>query len=103
MSLAGLGADRQEHRDARALAHAAREIEPAAVLLDDAIRHRQTEPGAAAGILGGEEWIEHAVALVLGNADARVLERHDHARNRSAVVLGIAKRIEPRRDADRAA
>jgi hypothetical protein len=32
----------------------------AAGLLDEAVHHRQAQPGAAADLLGGEERLEHA-------------------------------------------
>ena len=50
--------------------------EPAG-LLDDAVDHREAEPGAGARLLGRKERVEDAREVVLGDADAGVGDLDD--------------------------
>src|SRR4051812_41333324 len=60
-----------KNRHRRPLAWRARERDLAAVVADDARRHRQPEPGPLAPLLGGEERVEHGQQVLGGNALAR--------------------------------
>src|SRR5690606_71361 len=55
-------------------------LDPAVVLLDDAVRHRQAEAGSAAPLLGGVERLEDLVARLQRDAAAGVGHLDDHDR-----------------------
>src|ERR1700750_1335203 len=64
---------RQAHRQLSVFADPAVDLDRAAVLLgDDVPADRETEPGAFAGWLGGEERLKQFVADLGGDADAVV-------------------------------
>ena len=58
-----------------ALAEPAGDLDPALVLLDDAIDRRQPEAGALADFLGGEERLEDPRQMFRRNARAGVAHR----------------------------
>src|SRR5690606_39441032 len=53
---------RQDHVESRASARLAHHPDRSTALLHDAVDGGQPEPGAFAGLLRGEEWIEEAAA-----------------------------------------
>src|SRR5580700_8950 len=48
------------------------------MLLNDAVRQAQTQPGAFADRFGSEEWIKYLGEVLLRNAGAVVLESNAH-------------------------
>ncbi len=61
----------------------------AAGLLDEAVDHAEAKTGAAAGVLGGEEGLEHPFQCALGHARAAVADRdHDVLAGRDLGVGG---------------
>ena len=66
---------RQDQFDHRADMVVIFDVEPPARLLDEAEHHRQAEPGALAGLLGGEEGLGDPLDDVGGNAVAVVADR----------------------------
>jgi hypothetical protein len=79
---------RQVDAESGALAHFGFGIDIAARLLDDAIDHRQPEPGALADILGGEERLENLFHHLRRDSRALVgnLDQHVVADLHAAVV-----------------
>ena len=88
------GDGRQEDFEDRALAEAAGDLDPALVLLDDAIDRRQPEPGALANFLGGEERLEYARQMFRRDARARVAYRQTNKLPRPRFAIGL--RVRPR-------
>src|SRR5579872_7028373 len=77
----------------RALSRMAFHPDLARVLLDDAVSHRETQPGApglafARGVLGGEKWIVNLVDVLGRDARAGIAYAHP---NRCAVGGGDAQ------------
>src|SRR5690606_37453860 len=70
----------EAQREARALADLALHLERPAGGGDDAVDHHEAEPGALADRPGGEEGLEDAVEVLLGDALARVLDHDLHVR-----------------------
>ena len=94
-------------REGRPLARPARDVDAAAVLLDDAVDDREAEPGAPAKLLGGEEGLEDLLERLLVHPDPRVGERERRGDPRP---LGAdpggrvpVERRDARRDPDRPA
>src|SRR5690606_26080531 len=75
----GGGQPQMDARAAAALDHRAFDVDIAAQLFDDAVHQCQTEAGALAGLLGGEEWLEDFFQMLLGDAAALVGDRHMQA------------------------
>src|SRR5512147_2376837 len=67
-----LSMDRQPHRKSRSLPLGARDLDIAAVFLDDAVAHGQTESRALECLLGGEKRVEDLVDVLFRNAAAGV-------------------------------
>src|SRR6478672_3460930 len=70
----------------------ARDPHVAAVLLDDAVYHREAEAGAFAYRLGGEERLEHLAHGVLVHPPAAVL--HGHPGELAGDQLGLVMPLE---------
>ena len=95
----GLRGRGQDHVDRRAAADLARDQQAAARLLDEAEHHRQPQPGALAGLLGGVERLGDlldlalgdAVALV-GDADAQIISRRQRWRVGQVGLARLADR-----------
>ena len=86
-----LGGARQIELDRRAETFLAVDLDVAARLLDEAVHHAQSQPGAFADLLGGEERLEHLVAQRGRNAGAGVADRdHDIG---SGLRLGVLLRV----------
>src|SRR4051812_39406743 len=69
---------RQLDDNAGATAAPVEQSNASVMLVDDLLRHRQPEPGAAR--LGREEWIENAAAHVIGNPRSAIGDRDDELR-----------------------
>ena len=54
---------------------------------DDAVRHRQSEPGPLATCSGGEKWLEDLVLDILRHADTGVLHAHLDMRSRRKTAV----------------
>src|SRR5260370_761883 len=63
--------------------------EIAAALLDDAVHRRETEPGAFAALLGGEERLEDARLDGLLHADTVVADRQHHVAARLGAGVDV--------------
>ena len=63
--------DREFQPERSALARRRAHVNLSRVLLDNAVADRKTQPGAPAGGLGGEEWIENAMEMLGRNARCR--------------------------------
>ncbi len=74
LRLAVTGGARQVQRENAAFSHFAGHHHFAAGLPGETEHLGQAEPGALADLLGGEEGFEDATVLLLGNADAGILD-----------------------------
>src|SRR5512146_2169624 len=67
-----LSMDRQPHRKSRSLPLGTRDLDIAAVFLDDAVAHGQAEPRALECLLGGEKGVKDLVDVFFRDAAAGV-------------------------------
>nr|GFA06095.1 hypothetical protein [Tanacetum cinerariifolium] len=80
---------RQEQLHRGAIAHLAFDGHMAMRLLGEAVNHRQTQPGALANGLGGEERVEGAADDVLRHTAASVADAEHHVIARQQVFVGV--------------
>ena len=66
---------RKKYLEDTALARLALDIDPAVMVLDDAMDHRQADSGPFAGSLGGEKWFEYPLTHPRIHARAGVTHR----------------------------
>ena len=89
--LQAFGSLRQVDGETTPFADAAGHVDPAAVLLHDAIGDRQAQAGAGADLLGGEERFEKLLQVLLGDADALVADFDGvESRRAASAVCGRA-------------
>src|SRR5512139_213005 len=60
--------DRQPHRKSRSMSHRTRNLDVAAVLLNNTIAYGEAQARTLRCVLGGEEWVEDPMEVLLWDA-----------------------------------
>jgi hypothetical protein len=74
------------------------------VILDDAVGHRQPQPGTVANIFGCKKWIEHAINVFWWDTGTIIFKGHGQAMDfvvRRTIINGYAGLSHSRGDPDR--